>query len=199
MGFRAIATDLDGTLLREDKTISPRTVEAIHAAEDAGILVVIATGRPPRWIPPIVEQLGERGLVVCANGASIYDPERHELVEQIELRPDVMRSLVHDLRTRFPEAIFGVEQGFDFAIEQVIPPRGVELKWSAGEQHRVGPIETFLDRPAVKLTIRLPFPAEPGSAVDTSTMAPKTAVRRVCPSASVYAVMGASLCNDQWL
>ena len=165
MGFKAIATDLDGTLLRTDKTVSPRTRAAIHAAEDQGLLVVIATGRPPRWIPPVVEELGERGLVVCANGASIYDPKRHELIDRIELAPDVLLSLVDDLEEAFPGAIFGVEQGLEYAIDEVIEPRGDELRWAgSGEGMRVGPIRQFLDRPAVKLTIRLPYPAPAGSA-----------------------------------
>jgi hydroxymethylpyrimidine pyrophosphatase-like HAD family hydrolase len=166
MPIRAIATDLDGTLLRSDKSVSPRTRDAVHAAEDAGLLVVIATGRPPRWIPPIVEELGERGLVVCANGASIYDPERHELIEQITMSPELLHELVDDLEAAFPEAIFGVEQGFEFAIDEIIPPRGDELKWGgdAIRQIRVGPIRTFFDQPAVKLTLRLPYPAPDGSA-----------------------------------
>ena len=79
--FRAIATDLDGTLLRSDKSISDRTRRAVLAAEDAGLLVVIATGRPPRWISPVIDVLGDRGLAGCANGASVYDPASGKLSE----------------------------------------------------------------------------------------------------------------------
>ena len=56
-----IVTDLDGTLLRTDKSVSARTKDAVDAAEDAGLLFIIATGRPPRWIPPVLEQIGDRG------------------------------------------------------------------------------------------------------------------------------------------
>ena len=55
MRFRAIATDLDGTLLRSDQTISPRTIAAIDAAEDAGWLVVVATGWYVSYHPELVE------------------------------------------------------------------------------------------------------------------------------------------------
>ena len=91
--YHAIATDLDGTLLGSDGRISERTRRAVGASEDSGMRVVIATGRPPRWIAPIVDQLGERGLVVCANGAAVYDPAAHELVERTELarRPGLDR------------------------------------------------------------------------------------------------------------
>lgn len=162
---RAIATDLDGTLLRSDRTISARTRAAVLAAEDAGLLVVIATGRPPRWIAPVVEQLGERGPVVCANGAAVYDPARHELVERTELDAEVARSIVDDIEAALPEAIVGVEQGFEFALDEAIHTRGTALagSWSL-EGLRTGPIRSFLTAPVLKLILRLPEPAPVGTA-----------------------------------
>lgn len=52
---RLIATDLDGTLLRDDKTVSARTIAALTAAEDAGIEVFFVTGRPARWMGVVAE------------------------------------------------------------------------------------------------------------------------------------------------
>ena len=163
--FRAIATDLDGTLLRTDKSISSRTRDAVLAAEDAGLMVVIATGRPARWIAPIVEQLGDRGLVVCANGAAVYDPARHEFVSRTELDVEVLGSIIDDLGETFPEAILGLEQGFDFAVDEAFArlERDLPGSWSL-DGLRVGPIRTFLDRPALKLIVRLPDPAPHGTA-----------------------------------
>lgn len=165
MGFRAIATDLDGTLLRSDKSVSDRTRQAVHAAEDAGLLVVIATGRPPRWIPPVVEELGERGLVVCANGASIYDPARHELVARTELAPEEVESIIDDLEDAFPDAVLGLEQGFEFAVDESIESSGIEFieSWKL-DGLRVGPIRSFLDQPVIKLIVRLPSGAPDGTA-----------------------------------
>jgi Cof subfamily protein (haloacid dehalogenase superfamily) len=163
MQVRAIATDLDGTLLRTDKTVSARTRAAIDAAADAGILIVIATGRPPRWIPPVIEQLGERGLVVCANGASVYDPARHELVHRVELEPEVAAALVDDIEAEFPEAILAVEQGFDWGLDPAVASTGYDLDSIAGEV-TVAPIRSFLDRPVTKLIVRLPHESAPGVA-----------------------------------
>ena len=164
MQIRAIATDLDGTLLRSDNTVSQRTREAVHAAEDAGLLVVLATGRPPRWIPPVVEELGERGLVVCANGASVYDPARHELVARTELDPNTVLGLVDELEERFPEALLAVEQGFDFGVDEKVEESGIVLAENWKLDHvRVGPIRSFLEQPVIKLIVR--FPEEvPGTA-----------------------------------
>lgn len=161
---RAVATDLDGTLLRSDGTLSDRTRSAVLGVEDLGLRVVIATGRPPRWIAPIVEQFGERGLVVCANGAAVYDPERHELVRRTELSPDVLVELVDELLDAFPHAVMGVEQGFDFAADVTI--RGLPSPGGDGWNVpglQIGPIRDFLGVGALKLIVRLPG-AAPGIA-----------------------------------
>ncbi len=163
MQYRAIATDLDGTLLRSDNTVSSRTLAAVDAAEDAGLLFVIATGRPPRWIPPVVEQLGERGLVVCANGASIYDPARHELVAQHQIESAVVREMIDALSEAFPKAVIGVEQGFEFAVDESVTSDDM-LASQLMEGVRVGPIRSFLDQPVTKLIVRLPNESPPGTA-----------------------------------
>ncbi|MEO6989279.1 MAG: HAD family hydrolase [Aquihabitans sp.] len=163
MQYRAIATDLDGTLLRPDNTVSSRTLAALDAAEDAGLLFVIATGRPPRWIPPVMEQLGERGLVVCANGATIYDPVSHELVAQHRIESSVALEMVDALSEAFPHAVIGVEQGFEFAVDE--SAKGDDLLASQlMEGIRIGPIRSFLDEPVTKLIVRLPDPAPAGTA-----------------------------------
>lgn len=171
MPYRAIATDLDGTLLRSDGTVSPRTRAAVDAAEDAGWLVVIATGRPPRWIPPVVEQLGERGLVVCANGASIYDPARHELVARNDLAVEVVAELVDELQAALPGAILGFEQGLRFVGDEAIEraePALLELWRKAGME--IGPIREFLTEGVTKLIVRLPDGTPPGSAAQVQAI-----------------------------
>lgn len=70
---RLIATDLDGTLLRDDKTVSDRTVAALAAAEEAGIEVFFVTGRPARWMDVVSDHVHGHGLAICANGAAVAD------------------------------------------------------------------------------------------------------------------------------
>ncbi len=160
MRFRAIASDLDGTLLRSDGTVSPRTRAALDAADEAGLLFVIATGRPPRWMPPVLAQLGDHGLVVCANGASVYDPVAHELVHRVDLQPEVLGGLVDDLEAAFPEALLGVEQGFEFGVDERV--RTLALRRALEADVRIAPIRSFLDEPVTKLIVRFPTDAPPG-------------------------------------
>ncbi|GHH70010.1 hydrolase [Streptomyces sulfonofaciens] len=70
---RLIATDLDGTLLRDDKSVSRRTVAALAAAEQAGIEVFFVTGRPARWMDVVADHVHGHGLAICANGAAVVD------------------------------------------------------------------------------------------------------------------------------
>jgi ribonucleotide monophosphatase NagD (HAD superfamily) len=48
--LRLVATDLDGTLLHTDGTVTDRTRRALTAVEERGVVVVFVTGRPIRWM-----------------------------------------------------------------------------------------------------------------------------------------------------
>ncbi|MEO7000291.1 MAG: HAD family hydrolase, partial [Ktedonobacterales bacterium] len=86
--YRLIATDLDGTLLCDDRTVSQRTRIALAAAQTAGITIVLVTGRPPRVAREIAALLATGTMVdtsdtfhahpahelaICCNGALVYD------------------------------------------------------------------------------------------------------------------------------
>ena len=68
-----VATDLDGTLLRSDRTISERTAAAMAGAATAGITVVWATARARHSIDELAASCGFRGTAIGANGAVILD------------------------------------------------------------------------------------------------------------------------------
>ena len=76
--MRLVASDIDGTILGHDVRISDRTVRAFHACRSAGVELVFVTGRPPRWLHPLEEQLGHTGTVICSNGAVVWDLEEVE-------------------------------------------------------------------------------------------------------------------------
>ncbi|MEV8066792.1 HAD family hydrolase [Streptomyces sp. NPDC085995] len=83
--YRLIATDLDGTLLRSDGSVSPRTRDALAAATEAGAAHLVVTGRAVPWTRHILDDLGYRGLAVCGQGAQVYDAGAHRLLTSVTL------------------------------------------------------------------------------------------------------------------
>ena len=70
-----IALDLDGTLLRNDKTISSRTKETLLTLKQQGHHVMIATGRPFRSSVQYYQELGLQTPIVNFNGAFVHHPQ----------------------------------------------------------------------------------------------------------------------------
>jgi HAD superfamily hydrolase (TIGR01484 family) len=83
--YRLIATDLDGTLLRSDESVSQRTRDALAAATAAGAVHIVVTGRGARWTRHVLDDLGYDGLAVCAQGAQVYHAGEHRLLTSVTL------------------------------------------------------------------------------------------------------------------
>ena len=73
LNIKLIALDMDGTLLTSDKTITPRTIEALKAMHDNGAEIAICTGRVVQGIRRYLPELPFVRYVITSNGASIYD------------------------------------------------------------------------------------------------------------------------------
>ncbi|MFJ5224309.1 HAD family hydrolase [Streptomyces sp. NPDC088400] len=83
--YKLVATDLDGTLLRDDHTVSTRTREALAAVTAAGAAHIIVTGRAVPWTRHILDDLGYEGLAVCGQGAQVYHAGEHKLLTSVTL------------------------------------------------------------------------------------------------------------------
>ncbi|MET7851917.1 HAD family hydrolase [Streptomyces avermitilis] len=83
--YKLVATDLDGTLLRSDGTVSARTRAALAAVTAAGAAHIVVTGRAVPWTRHILEDLGYQGLAVCGQGAQVYDVGEHRLLTSVTL------------------------------------------------------------------------------------------------------------------
>lgn len=106
---RLVATDLDGTLLRSDGAISPRTRAALRDVESAGIGVVFVTARPPRWLDPLADAVGGDGTVISANGAFDYDVRTRTVIASYPLERALLLEIVADLRAAVPGIGFSAE------------------------------------------------------------------------------------------
>jgi Cof subfamily protein (haloacid dehalogenase superfamily) len=119
---RLIASDMDGTLLRWDDTVSEETVAELERWRADGVPIVLATGRPPRWMHRIRDVL-RHGTAICCNGAVLLDLESFEVLDEIALQPALLESITGELRRRQPSIWFAVEYGFEFRHEPIYKPR----------------------------------------------------------------------------
>jgi len=153
--IRLIATDLDGTLLRPDKTVSPRVRAALDHARRQGVITVIATARPPLTARMFAEMAGVDGVVICANGAITYDLATSAMLSHKTLDHDAARALVAAFRARLPGICFGAVQGESFAAEPAYAAVSTREDHGAQlDEMRICEAGLFFDRPLTKLVIR---------------------------------------------
>jgi Cof subfamily protein (haloacid dehalogenase superfamily) len=152
-----IASDVDGTLLDDLERVTPRTRAAVRAAVDSGVQFVLATGRPPRWIKPVVDALGIAPMAVCANGAVIYDSATDRILSARTLSPELLAELAEVATRVIPGAGLAVERvgrsAHDAATPQFVSSPGYEHAWLNPDNTEVS-VEDLLSAPAVKLLIR---------------------------------------------
>ena len=115
--FGLIATDLDGTLLRSDDTVSQRSRDALAAATAAGAAHLVVTGRPVSRTRHILDGLGYRGLAVCGQGAQVYHAGEHRLLTSVTLDRQVAQLAVAKLEAEVgPVALGAAVDGLDGEI-----------------------------------------------------------------------------------
>lgn len=117
MAPRLIATDLDGTLLRSDGTVSQRSVDALRAVAEAGLETVLVTARPPRWLDDLAHVVGASGVAICGNGAFRYDVAERRVFGERTIERAVVTELVRDLRREIPGTGFAAERRTGLAAE----------------------------------------------------------------------------------
>lgn len=146
---RLIATDLDGTLVHSDGTITPRTSAALVAAEQAGVLVVFVTGRPLRWAFDVFDHVGGHGLAIVSNGALIWDVAGQAPVIERAIAVDVLAEVAERLRGAVPGTHYAVETLAGIALES-----GFLERYPVPDGARRGSFAEIADRPAYKLLAR---------------------------------------------
>ncbi|GBF07610.1 cof family hydrolase [Deinococcus aerius] len=117
--IRLIATDLDGTLLRPDLSVSARTRAALDAARAAGIHVVPVTARQPRGVRRIAEAAGFTEYALCGNGAHGVHLGTGEVLFEAHVEEAAQRALALALAARVPGVLFvSVRQGGEVFVAQ---------------------------------------------------------------------------------
>lgn len=148
MSVRAIAFDLDDTLLRDDRSISPYTISVLHRAAEKGILIIPASGRTSSSMRHLVDSLGCASYYACCNGAEVRTPD-HAIVMQ-ELLPTALAREIAAWATRhgvygqtYDETRFYFNKHGKYAEDYKVA--------STLEGVCVGDLEAFITQPTAKM------------------------------------------------
>ena len=117
MKYQHIALDLDGTLLRSNNTLAPRTVNAVRRAVGAGAVVAIATGRMHASALQIAAAFGVPRPIVAYNGALATVPEQQVPLVHLPLS----RVLAGEILTFFRQRGWYIQSYLDnqFCVERL--------------------------------------------------------------------------------
>ncbi|KXU17246.1 HAD family hydrolase [Corynebacterium sp. HMSC08C04] len=157
---RLIASDIDGTLLDKNHRVTKRNREVIARAVASGAYFALSTGRPFRWIAPVLEQLPVRPVCVTSNGAVIYDSAEDKLLNVHALSPAAITEVIavaQEVLDPLGGAGFGAERGGTSLADPVEELFVVEPRYSENalfDGFGVVSIDELAAEPAVKLLIR---------------------------------------------
>ncbi|WP_433827794.1 HAD family hydrolase [Actinoplanes sp. CA-015351] len=149
MSFRLVATDIDGTLINNERVLTRRTLDVLAQVP---VPVILVTGRPLRWLDQLQDQLPHPLPAVCANGAVIYDPHTDEVLRADSMPVDVLLDVTKRLRDAVPDIVLAVEvdDGRSFLHEEAWP-----IRWAGDHKIQViGSPSELTSAPAVKLLAR---------------------------------------------
>lgn len=147
-----VATDLDGTLLRNDSTLSGRTREVMRKVRESGTRVVAATARPPRVIEELFGGDDLIDVAICGNGAVLYEVGSHDVRLLHPIPDDVSRRVIAEIAAAVPGVGFAVETGHRVLFEPNYRYRPTL------DNHRVpvATVDDLLAEPLVKVMVHLP-------------------------------------------
>lgn len=153
-----VVSDVDGTLVNPAEEITPRTKAAVTAVVSSGTPFILATGRPPRWVAPIAEQLGFGPLAICGNGAVLYDSNADEVLSTRSLEVDTLRVIAEQAYANLPGCGLAAERvgasARDTATAHFVSTPDYEHAW-LNPTHNPAPLAEVIDSPATKLLIRV--------------------------------------------
>jgi Cof subfamily protein (haloacid dehalogenase superfamily) len=148
--FDMVALDIDGTLLRADKRLSMKVVNAVKCVRSMGVRVILATARPPRSVKEIHGILGLDTLVINYNGALIYNFVTKKTMMHWNMEPELALEIIKFARKLFPKVVVNVEnldRGYTDRVDDKLKTETSKTFAPDG----IGPIESFLTGPVTKV------------------------------------------------
>jgi Cof subfamily protein (haloacid dehalogenase superfamily) len=117
MRYRALALDLDGTLLTSEDRVSPANRDAVHAARAAGYAIIIATGRWFEIAESVANDLGIDGLVISCSGAQVRRLSDRRDILDVRLPADFARLVYERCDANRCIAWIGADEGAMLKME----------------------------------------------------------------------------------
>jgi Cof subfamily protein (haloacid dehalogenase superfamily) len=93
----AVLADVDGTLVTNNKVLSPRAIQAVKELRERGVLFAITSGRPPRGMQMLVEPLVMKGPIAAFNGGMTVLPDM-TIVDERTIPDDVSPAIIEAIR-----------------------------------------------------------------------------------------------------
>lgn len=142
MSYRLIFTDIDGTLLNEERALTPRTSALVGRLTAQGVPVVLTTARPPRGIRPLYAELGLTGPVIVHNGALILDGER--ILAHHPIPIETALALVGVIRRVAPELPIAFGHIDRWFVDWIADHHQEFIERDPGHPPVVGPVEASI-------------------------------------------------------
>jgi Cof subfamily protein (haloacid dehalogenase superfamily) len=146
---RLVATDLDGTLVRTDGSVSDYSRDVLAELDRRGVPVVIVTARPIRWMDDLWSMVGGHGLAIVSNGAAVVDVADQTVRDVQGIDPATGLDLIDAIREAAPEATFAVES----AAGLLRDPEYVEADRFPADSP-VGSLADLWTEPGLKLLVK---------------------------------------------
>ncbi|MCA9837399.1 MAG: HAD family phosphatase [Trueperaceae bacterium] len=155
---KLIALDLDGTLLNSAGKLSERSLKAIAGLKAKGTRLVLCTGRPPRYIKMLADELELADLVVAYNGAAIVNLTKQTADYRHQLSRAEALELLRVMRHSHPEAMAGMETHHGWYLdEQLYAIRKPQLlARNLALPDGYGELESFITNAVIKVFFRHP-------------------------------------------
>jgi hydroxymethylpyrimidine pyrophosphatase-like HAD family hydrolase len=146
---KLVALDVDGTVLDHDGSLPVEVRAAVRSVVDAGVRVVLATGRSWHSTLPVVELLDlDGGPSVCSNGAVVVDFPPERIVKAVTFDP---RTVIEKVESYAPGTLIAVEEiGRGYRLSGHFPEGDL-----TGEM-LIEDVEQLSSRPVTRIILRDP-------------------------------------------
>jgi Cof subfamily protein (haloacid dehalogenase superfamily) len=148
---RAVAMDLDRTILPETLELRPRLIDAVRAVAAAGVVPIVATGRMLRSSLPFALELGVTAPLICYQGALIADPQTGEWLRHEPMPVPLAREVIEACRKRDQHCNVYVDD--ELYVDELNVYALEYARHAKLEAHAVGDLERWLTQPTTKIVV----------------------------------------------